>query len=60
MMVAMTYRTDPDERVHLALLAENSGNVHQRRMAVIDRCLDALLRSALGESGDNGTTALLH
>jgi hypothetical protein len=43
-------QSDPDERVQVALLAENSGNQHQRRMVVVDRCLDALLRSALGES----------
>jgi hypothetical protein len=48
-MGAMVDRPDPDERVQIALVAENSGNQHQRRMAVIDRCLDALLRSALGE-----------
>ncbi len=48
----MAERVDPDERVQLALLAENSGNFHQRRMAVIDRCLDALLRSALGEEDE--------
>lgn len=40
---------DPDERVQVALVAENSGNQHQRRMVIVDRALDALLRSALGE-----------
>lgn len=45
-------RPDPDERVQIALVAENSGNQHQRRMAIVDRALDALLRSALGEGDE--------
>lgn len=40
---------DPDERVRLALEAENTGNAHQRRGAIVERALDALLRAALGE-----------
>jgi hypothetical protein len=48
----MADRPDPDERVQVALVAENSGNRHQRRMVVIDRCLDALIRSALGEEDE--------
>lgn len=53
-MGSMTERSDPDERIQVALVAENSGNPHQRRMAIVDRCLDALLRSALGEEGEVG------
>jgi hypothetical protein len=47
-----------DQRVIAALAAENSGTTHQRRMAVVDRCLDALLRSALGEEEQSGATGL--
>jgi hypothetical protein len=45
-------RSDPDERVRCALEAENTGNPHQRRAIISDRCIDALLRSALGEEGE--------
>jgi hypothetical protein len=50
----MAEHLDPDERVQIALVAENSGNQHQRRMVVVDRALDALLRSALGETDEVG------
>jgi hypothetical protein len=50
----MSAGADLDERVRLALEAENTGNPHQRRGVISDRCIDALLRSALGESDEWG------
>ena len=46
--------TDQDRRVQVALAEENTGNQHQRRLAIVERGLDALLRSALGEEGELG------
>lgn len=48
----MNTGADLDERVRLALEAENTGNIHQRRRAVSERALDALLRPFLGEEDE--------
>lgn len=48
----MNTGADLDERIRLALEAENTGNVHQRRHVVVERALDALLRPFLGEEDE--------
>lgn len=50
----MTRPADLDERVRLALEEENTGNPHQRRHAIADRALEALMRPFLGEEDEAG------